>query len=318
MTQHVECSQITKYSNEKIIGTAANYDVQLSIELEEPWDAIPVKSNKYPEEFKLLPSILAKNKINVGINYFSKNEHCENNFTKIFIFKKSFSEFNFYEKIELSIPHSQLNLFSNYCLEYLQNKNSNLLEWSIKSNSSTKEIFICVHSNRDQCCGKYGFTLFQKFNEIIHQNNLNFRVWKSSHIGGHRYAPTFFEAPSMRWYGLFDLNLAEDFLLRDKNKLFVNNNYRGMSGLNNKIASLVEGELFKQYSWEWESFSNKNYEIVTNPEKEVLLVYFYYNLNKETIKRIFQVIETNSIENISSCGSAEKKLTKQYLITEII
>ena len=316
MTQHVECSQITKYSNEKIIGTAANYDVQLSIELEEPWDAIPVKSSKYPEELKMLPSLLAKNKINIGINYFSKNECCENNFTKVFIFKKSSNEFDLYEKLELKIPNSKLNLFSAYCLDYFQNKNNNLLEWVIESNLVTNEIFICVHSNRDQCCGKYGLQIYHKFTELVTKNNLNFRIWKSSHIGGHRYAPTFFEAPSMRWYGLFDINSAENYLLRDRNKSFIDNNYRGMSGINNKIAAIVENELFKEYSWDWEHFTQKSYQIGTTNEREGYLVHFNFTSNKEILKRTFQVIETIPIENISSCGSSEKKLTKQYYVKE--
>ncbi|WGL60543.1 sucrase ferredoxin [Pigmentibacter sp. JX0631] len=316
MLQHSECSQITKCSNEKIIGTAANYDFHLVIELEEPWDSIPIKSNKYPEELKLLPQILAKNKLNVGINYFAKNLQCEKNFTKIFIFKKSLNEFDLYDKLELKIPNSQLNLFSNYCLDYFQNKNNNLLEWVVKNNLTTTEIFICAHGNRDQCCGKYGLQIYQKFTEIIEKNNLNFRVWKSSHIGGHRYAPTFFEAPSMRWYGLFDINSVENYLLRDKKNFLINNNYRGMSGINNKIASIVECELFKEYSWEWERFTQKSYEIETTNEKEGFFVHFYYNLNNEMLKRTFQVIETVPIENISSCGSLEKKLTKQYLVKE--
>ncbi len=315
MSSLAECSIVTKQSNEKIINTANNVDIQIAIQLEEPWEAIPLKSPNYPSELQNFAPLLAKNKINCGINYFSKENNKNNTLTKIFIFK-NVNEFLPYDKIELDVPITELNLFTNDLISFIKKENNNLLKWQVKNNNDFKEIFVCVHGSRDQCCGKYGNQLYRAFIETLANLSLNYRIWKSSHIGGHRYAPTFFEAPSMRWYGLFALDSVEAYLLRNSNNFKVNNNYRGMSGVSNKFASLVENELFKEYSWEWLNFSNKNYEVFPTNTSTETKVHFFYTKNNEKIKRTYQITESSSIENIASCGSSEKKSVKQYIIKE--
>lgn len=317
MSTFIECSKATSQSNEKIINTANNIDVQIAIELEEPWESIPLKSSHFPSELQPLAPLLAKNKINCGLNYFAKNI-VNDKTTKIFVFKKNANEFLPYDKFEFDIPQTDLPLFSNELIAFIKDENKNILKWQIEKNNETIEIFICVHGTRDQCCGKYGIQLYHTFKETVDRLNLNYRIWKSSHIGGHRYAPTFFEAPSMRWYGLFTLNSVEAYLTRNQNNFSVINNYRGMSGISNKLASLIENELFKEYSWEWLNFSNKNYEMFDSNINALPMIHFFYSKDHKKYKRTYQITETASIENIASCGSVEKKSVKQYIIKEYL
>ena len=70
-----ECSTLTKFSHENIICSVSKLDVQIAIELEEPWDSIPIKSVHYPNSLQMLLPQLTKNKIEFGINYFAKSEY---------------------------------------------------------------------------------------------------------------------------------------------------------------------------------------------------------------------------------------------------
>ncbi|WP_397599965.1 sucrase ferredoxin [Silvanigrella sp.] len=314
-----ECSTLTKFSDENIICSVSKLDVQIAIELEEPWDSIPIKSIHYPNSLQMLLPQLTKNKIEFGINYFAKSEYSIQDHTKIFIFKKNQNEFDPYIKLEISLPNEELIHLGSYIINYLSGNNETFDKWKQTDRQNKNEIFICIHGKRDLCCGKYGLNIYNEFFSKIEKNKLNFRVWKSTHIGGHRYAPTFYEAPAMRWYGLFHANDVQTYLNRNLNEFKVSNNYRGMSGISNKYALLTENELFKSYSWEWLKATDKKYEIISLGDQELTEVHFYFRLNSNSnlIKKVFKIEFLRIIEGKSSCNSTDTKSVKQYSVTEL-
>ena len=57
-------------------------------------------------------------------------------------------------------------------------------------------LLVCTHGSRDRCCGREGGALFQRlFREAPDM------VWQSSHLGGHRFAPTALSLPDGLQYG---------------------------------------------------------------------------------------------------------------------
>lgn len=59
---------------------------------------------------------------------------------------------------------------------------------------------VCTHGKRDACCAKWGMPVFASLCE-----RLPGRVWQTSHLGGHRFAPTFTQLPSGLSYGRIGL-----------------------------------------------------------------------------------------------------------------
>jgi hypothetical protein len=55
---------------------------------------------------------------------------------------------------------------------------------------------VCTHGTRDRCCAKWGMAVFDALRE--HEGE---RVWQCSHLGGHRFAPTFLTLPSGLLWG---------------------------------------------------------------------------------------------------------------------
>ena len=60
---------------------------------------------------------------------------------------------------------------------------------------------VCCHSQRDRCCGNLGVPLMLALRKLPHA-----QVWQTSHIGGHRFAPTLLYLPHGMCYG----NVAPD------------------------------------------------------------------------------------------------------------
>ncbi|MEL7208211.1 MAG: sucrase ferredoxin, partial [Actinomycetota bacterium] len=50
-----------------------------------------------------------------------------------------------------------------------------------------RDLLVCTHGTRDRCCGKRGTNLFRALIDRVPPDT---RVWRTSHTGGHRFAPT--------------------------------------------------------------------------------------------------------------------------------
>jgi hypothetical protein len=321
MNNEYECSKFTSLSQENMICSASTPAIHIAIEFSMPWHSVPGQTANFPKPFLTLNNFLIKKKLEFGINYFSKNIFSIDNFTRIFLFKKNEDEFSDYQKYEFLFPNQNLEEAMFLLTSFITGENNKVLQWQIEDFKNTKELFVCVHGERDQCCGKYGLALFQDFEILINQLNYknNFRVWQSSHLGGHRFAPTFFEAPSMRWYGLFEAKKIESFLDRSNNNFNVTNCYRGMSGIKNKYVQLAENFLFQKYSWEWLKYSDKKYNIISlDNEKNIIIEFSYKFFNSsETVISKFIIRHTGFIKAKASCHKNEFKDVSQYSVQQI-
>jgi hypothetical protein len=57
-------------------------------------------------------------------------------------------------------------------------------------------LLVCTHGSRDRCCGRLGGELFS-----LLLGEAPTMVWQSSHLGGHRFAPTALSLPDGLQYG---------------------------------------------------------------------------------------------------------------------
>lgn len=57
-------------------------------------------------------------------------------------------------------------------------------------------VLVCTHGKRDQCCGILGGKVFAKLHSVRPA-----WLWQSSHLGGHRFAPTLLSLPDGMSYG---------------------------------------------------------------------------------------------------------------------
>ena len=68
-------------------------------------------------------------------------------------------------------------------------------------------ILVCTHGKRDQCCGIRGGQVFS----ALHARKPDW-VWQSSHLGGHRFAPTLLTLPDGMMYGRVPVEESEELV----------------------------------------------------------------------------------------------------------
>ncbi len=122
-----------------------------------------------------------------------------------------------------------------------------------------QDIFICTHGMRDKCCAQFGQPFFRAAKRSVAQGDLpNTRVWKVSHIGGHRFAPTAISMPDGRYYGRLTLSALKAISTRSGPVSQVRSVYRGW-GILPPPLQVLERQLFLSHGWQW-----LTYEVACN------------------------------------------------------
>ena len=58
------------------------------------------------------------------------------------------------------------------------------------------QYFVCTNGQRDLCCARYGLPTYARLREAVGE-----RVWQTTHVGGHRFAPNVLALPQGALYG---------------------------------------------------------------------------------------------------------------------
>lgn len=107
------------------------------------------------------------------------------------------------------------------------------------------ELLVCGHGARDRCCGGPGTRLTIEARAAL---GGEVRVRRTSHLGGHRFAPTALTLPDGRQWAHLDLDVLAGIVRRTLPPGEARRHYRGNSALD-PWAQVVEAELLGQYGW---------------------------------------------------------------------
>ena len=87
-------------------------------------------------------------------------------------------------------------------------------------------LLVCTHSGRDACCALHGRALITDLLQNVSVEDRGF-IWESSHIGGHRFAPTVMSLPCGAVFGRLTVDNAIEIFSGSQQLLLTPDNYRG-------------------------------------------------------------------------------------------
>jgi len=67
--------------------------------------------------------------------------------------------------------------------------------------------FVCTNGQRDLCCARYGLPVYKCLRDLVGD-----RVWQTTHLGGHRFAPNVLALPQGVLYGRVNPNDVGQFV----------------------------------------------------------------------------------------------------------
>lgn len=86
------------------------------------------------------------------------------------------------------------------------------------------QYFVCTNGQRDMCCARYGLPTYARLRELVDR-----RVWQTTHLGGHRFAPNVLALPQGVLYGRVDPEDASLFVEAIENDTIAKPFVRGRS-----------------------------------------------------------------------------------------
>ncbi len=116
------------------------------------------------------------------------------------------------------------------------------------SDDGVTDVLICTHGTRDRCCGQEGARLFL---DLAAADPGQARIWRTSHTGGHRFAPIALTFPdgytwgritSTDLLGILDRSVGADRVV-DRN--------RGCLGFAEPEAQVADTMALAASGWEW-------------------------------------------------------------------
>lgn len=114
----------------------------------------------------------------------------------------------------------------------------------------TRDLFVCTHGARDACCGRFGAALQIELDALAAARS-NVRVWRSSHLGGHRFAPTLLELPTGRFWGAVDSAALQPLVEGSAHPDGLRRYLRGWTGLQSAEEQVAEGEAWRRIGSDW-------------------------------------------------------------------
>lgn len=119
-------------------------------------------------------------------------------------------------------------------------------DWPTVVGEAPPEVLVCGHGRRDPCCGRWGTLLHVE----LAARATDVRVWRCSHTGGHRFAPTAITLPDGRAWAYAHADLIEGIIARTADIAGLAAHDRGCMALD-PWAQVVERALFGRVGWAW-------------------------------------------------------------------
>jgi hypothetical protein len=244
------CSDYSRQVGEEIIGSATNYQTYILVECPTPWMSEAFNSKWVPDNLRVLVSQVQRSKQPIRFLLIANDESHRVKETTLLIYQKQAGLSNGYRKQEFKLPN--IEQVAGVVQKWLSGDNSS--DYQVENNI-TRDILICTHGSHDQCCARYGNPFYFHAKNTISELELDHtRIWRSSHFGGHRFAPTAIDLPEARYYGKLDQDSFRSILTRTGDIQFLENVYRGW-GILPPALQILEREIIFSQGWEW--FDNK-------------------------------------------------------------
>lgn len=340
------CSVVSQTNGEDPIGTASPCDGWLILELPQPWIMERLMSDPLTSEiFRLLKEYEKAQKIRLRpILIAPDRDYSIADKTRIFYYHRphEFSEssridglkkdnldeyfrqqdyhkipFSVYQKQEFLIPNERVNHF----IQTLFQKTDKLSQFNDykQETNHIREIMVCTHGNIDLACSRFGFPIYQQLKKAFTTNDHVIRVWRCSHFGGHRFAPTLLDLPTGQMWGHLEANILNTLIYREGDVNQLRPFYRGWAGLS-KFGQILERELWMNFGWPWLNYLKSEEILAQDPHHDFMNAdWVELHLNSITpdlkIKQSYQArVEVSGVVETVNKSGEKPILTKQYQV----
>ena len=222
-----------------------------------------------------------------------------------------------YEKSEYAVPKSEIVSL----VEALAEGSDGLsrFERYEEDTSGGRDLLVCTHGSHDACCGKFGYPVYETLRHgDAGASEKQLRVWRTSHIGGHRFAPTLIDFPEGRYWGHLEPDALEKVVLRKGPVSELGRFYRGWAGLSGKFEQIAEREIFVREGWEWTRYLKSGRTLEADENEDRAEVRIEYATPDGDTGAYEATVETSgTVMTLFDSGPCPLQEVKQYRVSRL-
>lgn len=247
--RHEYCAKVSQAHQEDPIGTAPAQKRYLLVEVPLPWEYRIEDSKHFPKGLSdVLNEAARKGCAFRFLGFASDTNPSPAGFRRVMHYRRPAPPFALFEKQEYVVPEDQLNALAEAVLAQ-DGAPLRFADYEVAQES--RDFFVCTHGNRDVCCGKFGYPIYKEIEDRYAAGAAGkVRVWRTSHIGGHRHAPTLIDFPEGRYWAQLSSERLDALVLRKGSVAELARHYRGWGGIG-PFEQVAEREMFVREGWHW-------------------------------------------------------------------
>ncbi|MDF5728704.1 MAG: sucrase ferredoxin [Rhizonema sp. PD38] len=249
------CCVVSKANGQDPIGSAPTYEHWLGLEIKLPWTEKCLRENPVLQSaISFIEKLILEHAIKIqGQLLVPDSEYSRPGYTRLLYYRRPVKFFAKFEKHEFIIPDSEVSSFVMAFLETLLHLPKKVPDWEQyrQQSSHIRELMVCTDGNVDVACARFGYPIYRKLrSEFATASNGKLRVWRCSHFGGHKFAPTLIDLPYGHYWGHLQPEILELLVWHNGSVKELYPFYRGWAGLS-KFEQIVEREIWMQEGWDW-------------------------------------------------------------------
>jgi hypothetical protein len=285
------CSQVSKQVGEQLFGTAvANIKIWFLLEYNRPWQAKATDDNELPsavqswlrEQMALVGNarlqFIRQHKASPTLSFFIALPEDGR------LYRFELDEYEDLFMLDIAAIVGGAAQYDSF-------------QWS-------KPLYlVCTNGKRDRCCALWGAAFFRALRPLA-----GTAVWQTTHLGGHRFAPTMLTLPDGVMHGRLSVENAAEFLAAWQQGKIIPDNYRGQA----RYEPVVQAAdyFLRQETGETavSAYHYVSYQNGTDSERRVQFVD-----HDGAIHEVIVGVETAVPETLlASCGKPQVKPISQY------
>jgi hypothetical protein len=308
------CADHSREIQEDVIGSATNHQTYILVECPTPWVSEAFNSKWVPDNLRILVADVKRAKLSIHFLLIANDETHREEQTTLLIYQQEKGLSNGYRKQEFKLPN--IEQVAGVVRKWLTGVS---VDDEIASNT-TRDILVCTHGSHDQCCAKYGNPFYFHAQNTIFDLQLNhLRIWRSSHFGGHRFAPTAIDFPQGRYYGVLDQDTFKSILTQTGDIECLNKVYRGWGILPNPLQ-ILERELMLRLGWDWFNYKVTGKILEKSLDNQTILGELSFEQPSGTLytyqaKLVKDDIKTQTLKG--SCDASREVVYVKYAVSNL-
>jgi hypothetical protein len=227
----LRCSAWARQEGLDPVGSAGSYDGYLLVEVPLPW---PRDVGEIPA-ISAISDLVSRSRVRVQA-LVPKDNASGDRRVIAYTSRRRAAGHRGFSRTEVSIAKD----------DDLRDAVSDLLAARAADDDDRRDLLVCTHGRRDACCGSLGIDLVASLTDPLPSD---VSVWRTSHTGGHRFAPTFIVLPEATLWAYADTDLVDSVLSRSGDVASVVGRYRGCSGLGSARVQALEREVLRVCGW---------------------------------------------------------------------